>query len=108
MYMRTTKMKSEQNHQRYCTKYSEAGVSYERNLWREFPELAEILRVLSADLCIESLSVSTEKISATLYSRTNSPVSKSFRRAEITPAMACSNLSLHEAEIQHPHLFAYV
>ena len=86
----------------------EEGVQYERELWQAFPEIAESLRILSAGLCIESLSVSTEKISATLYSRTNSPVSKSFRRAEITPAMACSNLSLHEAEIQHPHLFAYV
>ena len=101
-------MKSDQSHQGYCTKYSEAGVSYERNLWKAFPEIAESLRIISAGLRIESLSVPASILSNPIYSRTNSPVSKSFRRAEITPAMACSNLSLHEAEIQHPHLFAYV
>ena len=88
-----------------CT---EEGVQYERELWQALPEIAESLRILSAGLRIESLSVSPSILSNPIYSRTNSPVSKSFRRAEITPAMACSNLSLHEAEIQHPHLFAYV
>ena len=86
----------------------EKRISYERELWQREPELAEILRKLSASIFIEIFLVSSPRISNPIYSRTNSPVSKSFRRAEITPAMACSNLSLHEAEIQHPHLFAYV
>ena len=88
-----------------CT---EEGVQYERELWQAFPEIAESLRILSAGLRIESLSVSTSILSNPIYSRAKDSISKSFRRAEVTPALALSNFSFREAEYIAPRIFNYV
>ena len=87
--------------QGHCT---EEGMQYER----AFPEVAESLRILSAGLRIESLSVSASILSNPIYSRAKDSISKSFRRAEVTPALALSNFSFREAEYIAPRIFNYV
>lgn len=104
--------KTRDNIQGHCTKDTrdtkDIGIQYERELWKAFPEIAESLRILSAELRIESLSISTPILSNPVYSRSKDSISKSFRRAEVTPALALSSFSLREAEYIAPHIFNYV
>ena len=86
----------------------EKRISYERELWQREPELAEILRKLSASIFIEIFLVSSPRISNPIYSRAKDSISKSFRRAEVTPALALSNFSFREAEYIAPRIFNYV
>lgn len=89
--------------------YTETGIQYELYLYTEFPELAEILTRLSAEIRIEEYSFSTQVSSDSVLAHSISyPVFKSFRRIESTDCMAKSYFSFREAEAKYPHLFAYL
>ena len=86
-----------------------AGIQYELYLYTEFPELAETLTRLSAEIRIKKFSFSTSLSSDSVFAHSISyPVFKSFRRAERTDCMARSYFSFREAEAKYPHLFAYL
>lgn len=72
------------------------------------PKLAAIERFLSAETnsAGEYLPFAvTVKVVSPPRAKT---VLKSFRRAEVTDCMACSNISFTEAMQKYPHLFDYV
>ena len=71
------------------------------------PYLYSAEQFLRAEEAGES-GVSTEISTNSLHKRPQKLLLRSFLRAEVTPAMACANLSLREAELKCPHLLAYL
>ena len=72
---------------------------------------AEIDRFLAAEDSTTTGAASgvPAQVSIKVVSPTRAKVLlKSFRRAEVTDAMACANLSLSDAMYLHPNLFEYV
>ena len=72
---------------------------------------AEIDRFLAAEDSTNTGAASgvPAQVSIKVVSPTRAKVLlKSFRRAEVTDAMACANLSLSDAMYLHPNLFEYV
>ena len=71
------------------------------------PYLYSVEQFLRAEEAGES-GVPVTSFALALYKRPQKLLLRSFLRAEVTPAMACANLSLREAELKCPHLLAYL
>lgn len=71
------------------------------------PLLAAVERFLAAEATCE-YGISSQVSSLPLHQKPQKSLLKSFRRANLTDTMACANLSVREAEVRYPHLFAYV
>ena len=71
------------------------------------PYLHEVEQFLRAEET-SPVRISFIGFTPTLCKRPQKLLFKSFRRAEVTPAMACTNYSFREAQDIYPHLVQFL